>query len=125
MRLNPKHVLLFVAGLILCWGLAFVAAKWAREVTLTTYGTAAASDEWESWRTQAALQNEAAGPVKRHVPNSAEPPALILMRDYFPTMVVTSLVCGTLVYCFCVAMLVLLLQRRARPTATPSDSPPL
>lgn len=57
----------------------------ARSRTLAALDTSAARAEWQEWRDAAAKQS-ALGPVHRRVPKSTEPPALTLMRDYFPVM---------------------------------------
>ena len=53
-----------------------------------------AQAEWDAWREDAKKMAEEPGPVKRRVPKSAEPPALVLMRDHFA-------VCLGLARCCC------------------------
>ncbi|HEX5102891.1 MAG TPA: hypothetical protein VFV87_03720 [Pirellulaceae bacterium] len=55
----------------------------ARGSMLAIYGTDAAQAEWDAWREDAREMASGSGPVKRREPKSAEPPALVLMRDYF------------------------------------------
>lgn len=60
------------------WGMDY-----ARRSALATYQGPEAKADWEDWRKDAKQQAEGAGPVFRRVPKSTEPPALVMMRDYF------------------------------------------
>jgi hypothetical protein len=55
----------------------------ARRSVMATYGTPQAQAEWDTWREDAQEMASDAGPVRRRAPKSAEPPALVLMRDHF------------------------------------------
>lgn len=77
--------------------------SYARSRVMTSYGTDQAQEEWDTWREDAKLQAEGKGPVLRRVPKSAEPPALVLMRDFFAVCMViavalSSVLFGTLVF---------------------------
>jgi ferric-dicitrate binding protein FerR (iron transport regulator) len=81
---------LFEAGVV--WGMFQF-----RRSAVDVYGTSEGQQEWERWRSDVAKQSEAFDaaekgldqpmgplpPVKRRVSKSAEPPALVLMRDQF------------------------------------------
>jgi hypothetical protein len=56
---------------------------WQRQKVLLEYSTPAALAEWAAWRTDVEKEQANPGPVTRRVPKSVEPPALVLMRDYF------------------------------------------
>lgn len=56
---------------------------YARHRALVIYGTEHAQAEWDTWREDVQEQSGGKGPVARRVPKSAEPPALVLVRDYF------------------------------------------
>ena len=65
---------------------------YARGAVFAEYDTPEARAEWEKWREKARTDSakwakehgkEHEAPVDRRVPKSAEPPALVLMRDYF------------------------------------------
>jgi hypothetical protein len=76
---------------------------YARSRVMTSYGTDQAQSEWDTWREDAKSQAEGKGPVARRVPKSAEPPALVLMRDYFALCMViavalSSVLFGTLAF---------------------------
>ena len=47
---------------------------------------------WQAWRGDVFDEQSQPGPVERRVPNSDEPPALVLMRDYFPVLMIGALV---------------------------------
>ena len=76
---------------------------YARSRVMAAYDTDQAQSEWEEWRADAKAQAEGKGPVLRRVPKSAEPPALVLMRDYFAVCAViavclSSILFGTFVF---------------------------
>lgn len=54
-----------------------------RSAAIAAYQGEEAKQDWEQWRQEAKSQAEGEGPVTRRVPKSHEPPALVLMRDYF------------------------------------------
>lgn len=57
--------------------------------------------DWQRWKNEARRQSALGkGPVQRRPPPSNEPPALILMRDHFPSVIVGSLVLGSCLYLF-------------------------
>lgn len=92
----------------LAWLIAYVAVLalvlggvvYGRAQALAIYGDPQAQAEWDSWREDAKKMASSDGPVKRREPGSAEPPALVLMRDYFAVclglaVVLTSVLFGT------------------------------
>jgi hypothetical protein len=88
---------LYVALLVAVVGGLF----FARQRALIAYGTEEAQSEWDAWRDDA--KKLGGGPVVRREPKSAEPPALVLMRDYFAVCLViavalSSVLFGTLVF---------------------------
>ncbi|HJQ81746.1 MAG TPA: hypothetical protein VJ828_17410 [Lacipirellulaceae bacterium] len=70
------------------------ARKWA----LAELATPESIRQWEAWREDVRQQDEQPGPVRRRVPKSAEPPALVLMRDYFAVSLVGAVLFMTLLY---------------------------
>jgi hypothetical protein len=88
------------------WLLAYLAVLalvtgglvYARQQALVTYGTEAAQGEWDQWREDAKDMSLGAGPVKRREPKSIEPPALVLMRDYFAVCLGLSLVLSSVLF---------------------------
>ena len=68
-----------------------------RQRTLAAMSTPEARAEWDAWRTEATKQSTE-GPVRRRIPKSIEPPALVLMRDYFPIMLTGGVFFTTLLF---------------------------
>lgn len=68
-----------------------------RKTILATMNTTQARADWNAWRETAEKQSSQ-GPVRRRVPKSTEPPALVLMRDYFMAVAVGGVVFGTLLF---------------------------
>lgn len=54
-----------------------------RGCSMARFGTTQARDDWQRWRDVAERQSRGDGPVQRRVRESAEPPALVLMREHF------------------------------------------
>jgi hypothetical protein len=90
------------------WLLAYVAILalvvsgvfYGRAQALAIYGSQEAQAQWDTWRDDAKQMSDGPGPVTRRVPKSAEPPALVLMRDHFAvclagSVLLTSVLFGT------------------------------
>lgn len=90
--------ILYLLILAAVMGGSFFARSWA----ITVYGNPQAQAQWDQWRAEAAkLATE--GPVKRRVPKSDKPPALVLATTYFGVcltivLVLTSVLFATAVY---------------------------
>jgi len=91
----PVGWLLAYAALI---ALVVAGVFYGRQVALAVYGSAEAQAEWDAWRAGAAQLAESSGPVKRRVPKSAEPPALVLMRDHFAVCLGGAIVLSTILF---------------------------
>jgi hypothetical protein len=76
-----------------------------REMQLQKLDQPAARQQWQDWRDAAADQAGMEGSVQRRPPKATEPPALILLRDYFPTVLAASIVISSALFGF-VAMAV-------------------
>ena len=75
---------------------------YARSWTVSVYGTPEAQAEWNEWRAGAAKLSTD-GPVKRRIPKSDKPPALVLATTYFGVcltiaMLLTTVLFATAVY---------------------------
>ncbi len=68
-----------------------------RRTTLRDMGTPEAKAEWQAWRESEPNQSDT-GPVKRRPPTTAEPPALILMRDHFPVVMTAAVLFSSLLF---------------------------
>ena len=75
-----------------------VGLVYARNRVMTAYDTDQARSEWDEWREDATEQAEGKGPVKRRAPKSAEPPALVLMRDYFAVCLVIAVALSSVLF---------------------------
>ena len=49
---------------------------------------------WDAWRAEARRQAAGDGPVRRREPKSAEPPLLVLLRDYWAVCTAAVVVFG-------------------------------
>lgn len=104
--------LVLLAGLT--YGM-FQARAWAE----AEYRTPEALAEWESFRDDVAEQAEQPEVVRRRVPQSVEPPALVLLRDHFATCLVISLVLSSALYgCFAFFLGGVLVKRKDAPTSS-------
>lgn len=56
--------------------------------------------QWRQWRAETERQSQSPGPVQRRTAKSDEPPALVLLRDHFWAIVVTSVLMGTFLFAF-------------------------
>jgi hypothetical protein len=70
----------------------------AREWALTVAASPQSLREWQAWRQDVEQQRTERVPVQRRVPKSIEPPALVLMRDYFAVCLVGAIVFSSLLY---------------------------
>jgi hypothetical protein len=91
---------------MLLWGLAYCAVMSTivgamvrvRTTAMDAFGTQDAQSEWDAWRDDAQEMSKGQGPVRRRPPKSAEPPALVLMRDHFGVCLALALVLSSLLY---------------------------
>lgn len=68
-----------------------------RDSVLQTSG-AQSQQEWEKWRQAVQEGQKDSGPVQRRVPKSAEPPAVVLLRDHFATCLTIALVLSSVLF---------------------------
>jgi hypothetical protein len=91
-------LLVLIAGYLILVGAILWSLIEVRDWALAELATPEAIRQWEAWREDERQQEKQAGPVRRRVPKSAEPPALVLMRDYFAVSCVGAVVFMTLLY---------------------------
>ena len=72
--------------------------NYMRSVALAVYGTPQAQTEWDTWRKDVKELEKQPYPVKRRMPKSAEPPALVLMRDYFGVCLTIAIVLSSVLF---------------------------
>lgn len=97
----------------------FYGRSWAREL----FSSNAAQADWDRWRDDVANQSVADSPVTRRVPKSQEPPALVLMRDYFGVCFVGAILLSSVLYAAFVFMLRGAIQSPGPVIAGPDDGP--
>jgi len=91
-------VLIWIAAYIVLIAAVVAGVFYARQQALAMYGTADAQAEWDAWREDAKRLAEESGPVKRRVPRSTAPPALVLMRDHFGVCLMIAVVLSTVLF---------------------------
>jgi hypothetical protein len=82
------------------WAL-FAAREWALVDLATPQSTA----QWEAWRADVRAQQDQPTPVTRVVPKSAEPPELVLMRDYFRVSMMGAILFSSVLFWICAWLL--------------------
>ena len=90
--------LVWLFGYLAMLGLVGGGTAYFRAQTLAVYGTGAAQTDWNEWREDASKRAKGAGPVKQRVPKSVEPPALVLMRDYFAVCLGLALLLSSVLF---------------------------
>jgi hypothetical protein len=111
------------------WGIGYVVLAGtvvssllaAREWALTELSTSDSAAAWTTWRDDVRAQQLEPAPVQRRVPQSAEPPALVLMRDYLGVSLAAAILFSTLLYSVVVWMLVGMLAAPP-PNESPQDA---
>jgi len=100
LRLASLSLWLFlvIAGYVGLIGVVLWLLATARHWALAELATPESIRQWEEWRDDVRQQEQQPGPVRHRVPKSAEPPALVLMRDYFGVSLVGAVLFTTLLY---------------------------
>ncbi|HEX2477182.1 MAG TPA: hypothetical protein VHK01_20670 [Lacipirellulaceae bacterium] len=93
-----RWLIVSIAGYIVMIVTIVWSLRSARDWALAELATPESIRKWEAWREDVRQQDKQAGPVRRRVPKSAEPPALVLMRDYFAVSLVGAMLFMTLLY---------------------------
>jgi hypothetical protein len=78
----------------------------ARDRAIERLSTPQSLAQWQAWREDVRREQIEPGPVERRVPKSGEPPALVLMRDYFAVSLFGAVLFSTALY-WVIAWLVL------------------
>ena len=89
-----------------CWLVAYAATLTivaygmvhGRSAAMQIYGTSEAQTEWDAWRADSKKMAEQPGVVKRREARSVEPPALVLMRDYFGVCLAGALLLSSVLF---------------------------
>jgi hypothetical protein len=115
---------LWGAAYLLAMALAVLSLFNLRQSVLREMATPQARQDWEKVREAARATNRGEGPVKRRVPASDEPPALVLMRDYFAVLLVGALVFGSALFVTVMIAVKGVLQPQKMPHAPPGEASP-
>jgi hypothetical protein len=83
----------------------------ARSWALAEMDTPQSIEQWREWREDVRDHPSELGPVQRRVPKSTEPPALVLMRDYFAVSLVGAVLFTTVLYCVIVWFVIGMLRQ--------------
>ena len=87
----------WVSGYVVILALIVAALFQARRTAVRQLSTPSSVANWQKWRDDVRRAQDHPGPVQRRVPKSSEPPALVLMRDYFAVSLVGAILfCSTL-----------------------------
>jgi hypothetical protein len=70
----------------------------ARQSALANLSTETSQSNWQAWRNDVEQQQVNPAPVQRRVPKSVEPPALVLMRDYFGVSLTGAILFSSVLY---------------------------
>jgi hypothetical protein len=84
-------------GYALLVGIIVGAMIWAKH-SVARLSSAESISDWQHWRADVKGQEAHPGPVARSVPKSAEPPALVLLRDKFAVLMVGALFFSSMLY---------------------------
>lgn len=71
---------------------------WVRQSVFATYSSPESIADWRAWKSEVEHQQTNPGPVQRRIPKSDEPPALVLMRDYFAVSLIGAAFFTSLLY---------------------------
>lgn len=89
--------LIWLAIYLVTLGAVVALVLQVRNTTLREMATPEAQAEWQAWRESEPNQAKG-GPVSRKPPSTAEPPALLLMRDHFAVVMSGSVLFSSLLF---------------------------
>ena len=115
-RVTLVFLVLYVAFLVGAVSTVYWARGWAQR----TLGTPEERARWETFREEMARQAETKEGLVEHKPRqSPEPPALVLLRDYFGTCLAATVVFGSILYW----MLAFAFRGSFLPSGRPESAP--
>ena len=88
----------WIAGYAAMLGVVTWSMFVARDQAIERLSTPQSVAHWQAWREDVRQQQTEPGPVQRRVPKSGEPPALVLMRDYFAISLLGAILFSTALY---------------------------
>ncbi len=111
-RVTAANFVWLIAYLAMVVCVSFALLRY-RDVATNRYATEQAGAQWQEWRRGAAELGKS-GPVKRRMPKAVEPPALLLMRDYFGSCLAISLLLSSALFLWFMVSLRGALRRPAK-----------
>ncbi len=96
-KVSGKTIAAWLAGYAVVLAAIVVTMFVLRGRILHDFDTPEARAQWQAWR-EAEPNQPNHGPVKRKPPATAEPPALLLMRDHFAVILSGAIVFGSLLF---------------------------
>jgi hypothetical protein len=93
-----RLVLVWLACYVVLLGAIVWSLFYARRWALAEMARPDAVGQWQAFREDEKQQAEHPGPVQRRVPKSVEPPALVLMRDYFRVSIAGAVLFSSVLY---------------------------
>jgi hypothetical protein len=88
----------WILGYVVLIGVVAGTMFWLRQSAIADWSSPKSISDWHAWREDVREQQITRGPVERRVPKSDEPPALVLMRDYFAVMMFGAILFSSLLY---------------------------
>jgi hypothetical protein len=88
----------WIAGYVALTAIVLWSMFAARDGVIARLSMPQSVAQWQAWRDAVRQQQANPGPVERRVPKSGEPPALVLMRDYFGVSLLGAFVFSTALY---------------------------
>jgi hypothetical protein len=95
---NSRGLRWWVAGYLVVMAAIVGAMFCARHSAVSQLASTKSISDWQAWREDVRKQQTQPGLVKRQVPNSEEPPALVLMRDFFAVLLFGALLFSSMLY---------------------------
>jgi hypothetical protein len=95
---TSSSLLVWLACYIVLIGIVVWSLMAARRWALAELATPKAVSAWQKWRDDVRREQTEPSPVRRRVPKSDEPPALVLMRDYFEVCLVGAILFSSVLY---------------------------
>ena len=90
--------LLWAAAYGIFLAIAVGSLFWVRSNVAQQFQDAQSQSDWDLWRQEAARQSQGKGPVQRRVPQSTQPPIVVLMGQHFAVCVAAVATLGSALF---------------------------
>jgi len=128
LKRQSRLLLPLITGYVALVGLVIWGMNSWRRIVVTNLSTPEARAAWDQARTELSQEDGTHGPVQRVAPKSAEPPMLVLLRDYFAACVFGLLAPLSALYAFFVWITLGILRQadgKGRGTSRPGSDRPV